>query len=173
MVDGHPLEHLILRRGDRVVAYGRLESADRTGGILHVVCSHNPTREGWLQRDDVEVRFARRSHDSTRDFLRVTGIWDGRSIIDADATITDAPRTVHWQGKPGTLTPRELGQTPLVDQLQNLVARSSAPVIATGGTRSAMWIHVLYVTSGLARAHRKVPVQTDVFTSIVRSDSST
>lgn len=98
--------------------------------------------------------------------MRVVGVWTDGEIVDAVATGTDWPRVEYVRGLEGSITPAELGQTAFVELAESFAADSVAPVIASGGTRSSMWLHVLYVTAELAEAHDHLPIRTDVFASI-------
>lgn len=166
MVDERSLVDLTLSPGEQVVTQGRLERLADGQATLHVAGAWGQSRPGFLIGDDVAIRFADKFAPTGNQSVRIVGTWDGRQIFDAEATVISASHTVHFEDVERELSPSELGQSRFVEVAEALVASSGAPVIASGGTKTSLWLHVLYVTPELVRAHQDAPIKTDIFTSI-------
>lgn len=166
MVYGRPLDHLKLEPGAKVTAYGTLEPTEQGRVTLWTVAAWDAMRPGRLEGANVDVQFVDDADLPSGQVVQVVGTWYQGRIVDAAASTALNPSAYHYVAAQGHLSPAELGQKRFVELLEWLRARAAAPVIATGGTASTMWIHVLYVTPELVQAHRELPLRTDVFASV-------
>lgn len=71
-----------------------------------------------------------------------------------------------WQSAAAALAPGELGAGRYRELTEQVQAAVAGRVIASGGTDSALWFHVLSVTPELAALGEAFPTRVDVFAAV-------
>lgn len=167
MVDGRLLGDLILKEGLTVSAYGWFDDSDDREPTLWVADAWQPQRFHKCAGADVRVRPVDDVAVPASTPVEVIGTWHDGSIVDAVVMKTDNPITYRHESSKGTVHPVDFGRDNTVGLISRLSNSGSAPTIASGGTDSGIWLHVLYATEELVRIHGEAPLKTDLFVSIV------
>lgn len=169
MVNGHSVEDLTLTLGDRVVTHGRLERTQGSGHItLWVLNPWDTHRVQYFDGGCIAVTL--RDEHSLPDgiVVRVTGVWNGSSIEDAAIEPSLAPKVECAPGSSTHMSPGEAGEAAFMSALE-AVALAGSPILASGGSTTAAWAYVLYVTPRIAKAQEDSSVQIDIFSAVTPS----
>lgn len=166
MVDEHSVGDLTISVGDKVVAHGRLGSSQVPGEMLLWVL--NPWETSRVQRVEggyVAVALGNPGSLPTDTVVRVTGIWNGSSIVDAEMKLTSAPRVECTPGSSSSMSPGEAGESVFMSALQTVISATSH-LLASGGSTTAAWAYVLYMTPQITKAQESSSVRMDIFSAI-------
>ena len=166
MVDGHTLGDLVVAAGDEVIASGFLERADEPGDWR--LWATDPWHAEGVRRlanGSVQVRLRAGAHPQPG-AVSVRGTWSEASIGDAIVEPVQSLPATPWRSA-GETPPGVLGAQGYREFHDAVQASVGGRIIASGGTDSALWFHVLIITPELAELHETFPTRVDLLAAVV------